>query len=245
MQESFAHTPLFQNLESAQIELLKPLFENFTCPLETLIFAQNAPATHLYLILKGTVQIQYKPYDGPSIGVTHLDEGDVFGWSAVVGSPNYTSSAVSVSEVKALRIRGTDLQKLVAKHPETGQPILDLLARFVSSRWKNAHTQVQSILENKLTTTENQKEKIKEERMDTAALDVQTIQLRGLLERLSAYVEQFHGGTVEFVSFDGENLKVRLGGACLNCPLLPSTLQGWVAGTVHQFFPNVKVLEEK
>jgi Fe-S cluster biogenesis protein NfuA len=70
-------------------------------------------------------------------------------------------------------------------------------------------------------------------------------QLRGLLDRLSAYVEQFHGGTVEFVSFDGRDLKVRLGGACLNCPLLPSTLHGWVAGTVHQFFPKINVIEGK
>ena len=70
-------------------------------------------------------------------------------------------------------------------------------------------------------------------------------QLRGLIDKLSAYVEQFHGGTVEFVSFDEVNLKVRLGGACLNCPLLPSTLHGWVAGTVHQFFPDVSVVEEK
>jgi Fe-S cluster biogenesis protein NfuA len=80
--------------------------------------------------------------------------------------------------------------------------------------------------------------------MNAPAVETQEIQIRGLLDRLSAYVEQFHGGTVEFVSFDGENLKVRLGGACLNCPLLPSTLHGWVAGTVHQFFPDVNVIEE-
>jgi len=70
-------------------------------------------------------------------------------------------------------------------------------------------------------------------------------QLRGLLEKLSAYVEQFHGGTVDFVGLDGKNLKVHLGGACLNCPLLPATLHGWVAGTVHQFFPDINVVEEK
>ncbi len=73
----------------------------------------------------------------------------------------------------------------------------------------------------------------------------QETQLRGLIEKLSAYVEQFHGGTVEFVAFDGETVKVRLGGACLNCPLLPDTLHGWVEGTIHQFFPNVKVIEQK
>ena len=71
------------------------------------------------------------------------------------------------------------------------------------------------------------------------------VQLRGLLGKLSAYVEQFHGGTVEFVSFDGKRLKVRLGGACLGCPLLPSTLHGWVEGTIHQFFPDVEVVGEQ
>ncbi len=72
------------------------------------------------------------------------------------------------------------------------------------------------------------------------SIDKET-QLRGLLEKISAYVEQFHGGSVEFVSFNGSQLKVRLGGACLGCPLLPSTLHGWVEGTIHQFFPDVEV----
>jgi len=67
-------------------------------------------------------------------------------------------------------------------------------------------------------------------------------QLKTLVEKISAYVEQFHGGSVEYVSFDGGKLEVRLGGACLGCPLSPSTLQGWVAGTVHQFFPDVQVI---
>ena len=67
-------------------------------------------------------------------------------------------------------------------------------------------------------------------------------QIKVLLERLSAYIEQFHGGSVDFVSLDGNRLTVRLGGACLGCPLLPSTLRGWVAGTVHQFFPDIEVV---
>ena len=81
--------------------------------------------------------------------------------------------------------------------------------------------------------------------MDTAPVSPIKQQLRSLIERLSAYVEQFHGGTVEYVSFDGKTLKVRLGGACLGCPLQPATLHGWVAGTVHQFFPEIEVIEER
>ena len=67
-------------------------------------------------------------------------------------------------------------------------------------------------------------------------------QIKGLLERVSAYIEQYHGGFVEFSSLQDDILTVRLGGACLGCPLSPSTLQGWVAGTIHQFFPEVEVV---
>lgn len=66
-------------------------------------------------------------------------------------------------------------------------------------------------------------------------------QVRTLLEKISAYIEHFHGGSVEMVAFDGKELLVRLGGACLGCPLSPTTLHGWVEGTVHQFFPDLKV----
>ena len=64
-----------------------------------------------------------------------------------------------------------------------------------------------------------------------------------LLEKISAYIEHFHGGSVELVAFDGKVLQVRLGGACLGCPLSPSTLHGWVEGTVRQFFPEIERVE--
>ncbi|MBE0409264.1 MAG: NifU family protein [Anaerolineales bacterium] len=71
------------------------------------------------------------------------------------------------------------------------------------------------------------------------------VQLRALLEQLSAYIEQYHGGSVEMVSLDGNVLTVRLGGACTGCPLSPSTLHGWVEGTVQQFFPQIECVESE
>jgi len=68
--------------------------------------------------------------------------------------------------------------------------------------------------------------------------------LRVLIEKISAYVEQFHGGSVTFLRLEGKRLSLRLGGACVGCPLLPSTLHGWVEGTIHQFFPDVEVVTE-
>ncbi len=75
---------------------------------------------------------------------------------------------------------------------------------------------------------------------EAEALADENARMNALIESLSAYIEQYHGGSVEMVSFDGQNLKVRLGGACLGCPLTPTTLHGWVEGSVRQFFPSLR-----
>ena len=71
--------------------------------------------------------------------------------------------------------------------------------------------------------------------------DLRTEQMQNLIKSISAYIEQYHGGSAEMVSFKDEVVKVKLGGACLGCPLSTATLNGWVRGTIHQFFPDVLV----
>ncbi len=63
-------------------------------------------------------------------------------------------------------------------------------------------------------------------------------QMRGLVEQLDAYIDTYHGGSVEFVSYDNNIVKVRLGKACTDCPLSTNTLKGWIEGTFKQFFPD-------
>lgn len=77
--------------------------------------------------------------------------------------------------------------------------------------------------------------------MKQIAKDLRSEQMKSLIESISAYIEQYHGGSAELVSFDDEVVKVKLGGACSGCPLSTSTLKGWVSGTIHQFFPEVTV----
>ncbi|MCJ7733337.1 MAG: NifU family protein [Anaerolineales bacterium] len=77
--------------------------------------------------------------------------------------------------------------------------------------------------------------------MNDVKKDLRAEQMENLIQSISAYIEQYHGGTAKLVSFDDDVVKVRLGGACLGCPLSTATLKGWVQGTIHQFFPDVSV----
>jgi CRP-like cAMP-binding protein len=139
--------PLFQNLSPSETDLLKPLFEKRSNPAGTLIFEQGDPATYLYVIMSGTVIIQYKPYDGNPMILTHLRDGDVFGWSAVIGTAKYTASIISETSLETLRIHRENLWSLVRQSPEVGNTVIDRLARMVSPNWNHAHAQIQLILD--------------------------------------------------------------------------------------------------
>jgi len=67
--------------------------------------------------------------------------------------------------------------------------------------------------------------------------------IRGLIEQIDAYIDHYHGGSVEFLSLENNVLTVRLGGACEGCSLQHATLKGWVEGTVKQFFPEINEVE--
>ena len=140
--------PLFHDVDAQHLALLRPLFERTSFRTGTTVFEQGDKADYLYLIERGVLQISYRPYDGEKITITHLEVGGLFGWSAVVGSPEYTSSGVAVEDLDVIRVHGSDLRKLCSEHPDAGRVILDRLANAVSARWKDAHEQVRTILKN-------------------------------------------------------------------------------------------------
>jgi CRP-like cAMP-binding protein len=147
--DSFA---IFKGIRHEYIALLQPLFERFTCLSGTTVIAQGAAPDFLYLVESGKVEIFFKPYDAETITVTHIETGGLFGWSAVIGDSEYTSSAVAMEYLTAMRIRGMDLRTLCADYQQAGNVILDRLAGAVSGRWTLAHEQVRAILENGLNT---------------------------------------------------------------------------------------------
>ena len=157
MLDTIRRVPLFKDLSDEQLERIEPLVDVVTCPANQPIFEQDEQANYLYLLIRGTVALDYKPYDGTRITLTRLHAGDAFGWSSVVGGPAYTSSIHSETEVEAVRIRGSALQKMCRENPEVGCVLLDRLAESVSGRWKNSREQVQAILHREINNVHREK----------------------------------------------------------------------------------------
>ena len=234
----------FDGLDEEELQRLSSFFKHQSFKTRQVIFEQDARAEFLYLLCEGSVVIRFKPEDGPVMKVAQIHSGGVFGWSAAMGNVSYTSSAKCIEDCRTLKIRGRDLQNLCNIYPDLGKIISDRLAAVISDRWQNRQSQVISLISRCIYKPDGGMMDVKETRkLDSDELKIKQEQMKGLVEQLSAYIEHFHGGSVEYVSFDGRKLSVSLGGACLGCPLSPATLHGWVEGTVRQFFPDIEKVE--
>jgi Fe-S cluster biogenesis protein NfuA len=70
--------------------------------------------------------------------------------------------------------------------------------------------------------------------------DVTQITLPELIEAISDYMEVVHGGSLSLVSFDGETVRVKFGGACTDCDLRRWDLTMGVERAIKRVLPQVK-----
>ena len=143
----FANLFLFEGLTAAQRDVIRPLFAPCDCYAGTVLFEQGDPAEYLFAVVTGEVVVTFKPDDAPTLIVARVQPGSIVGWSAVLGSRCYTSSAECTQYTQLLRVRGADLRRLCIQHPETGVQVLDRLAAVIAERLHSTHAMVFSLLQ--------------------------------------------------------------------------------------------------
>src|SRR5512143_2848988 len=100
---NFEQLHLFQDLSPVQLALLRSMFYPCDYSIGDVIFEQGDLAEYLYLVVEGEVLVRFKPDDGPALTVARVRPQGVVGWSAALGSPEYTSSAVCSENSQMLR----------------------------------------------------------------------------------------------------------------------------------------------
>jgi len=143
----YAQLNLFADLTPEQDVIVEQLFVPVSMATGELLFAQGDPAEYLYIVIEGEVSIRFKPDDGPPLSIARIKPECVVGWSAALGSPEYTSAAICEADCTLLRISGEDLRNLCDRCPETGSYVLQRLAEVIANRLRNTHTQVLALLE--------------------------------------------------------------------------------------------------
>ncbi len=145
--DAFSRLTLFGDFSEEQLGLLRPLFLLRYLPIGTELFKQGELAEYLYVVIEGEVHIKFKPDDGPALIVARVQHEGVVGWSAAIGSPSYTSSAICATDCQLLCTRSQDLRQLCEDNRDTGILLLERLAALISERLRNTHQQVMAMLE--------------------------------------------------------------------------------------------------
>jgi len=143
---AYENAIIFNNLTTEQRKLIEPLFTYRQESAGTTLFDQGDEAKNLYIVVEGEVEIRYKPDDGPPLVVTRVRPENVVGWSAALGNPLYTSSAVCTVVTTVFSISGSELRQLCENHPEICPIILDRLATMIAKRLRNTHSHIISLL---------------------------------------------------------------------------------------------------
>jgi CRP/FNR family transcriptional regulator, cyclic AMP receptor protein len=155
LKQESTHLSIFEGFGQAELALINPLLEAVSFKKEEIIFEQGQLAVYLFILLRGEVVVRFKPYDGPSLDVTHIFAGGVFGWSAALQRGSYTSSAIALEDGLAARIRGDKLRHLCETHPDIGVIVLERLASVIAERLRSTHAKVLSMLTEGMDLNDN------------------------------------------------------------------------------------------
>jgi CRP/FNR family transcriptional regulator, cyclic AMP receptor protein len=137
---------ILKEMTQQQFNKVRPFMQTRRFETNEVIFKQMQIADYLYILLKGAIEIRFKPEDGPVLVVAQITPGGVFGWSVAMGRDFYTSEAVATTHCEVCCISRQNLLKLCQQNPSTGDILLDRLADLIAERLRSTHNEVLAIL---------------------------------------------------------------------------------------------------
>jgi CRP-like cAMP-binding protein len=108
----------------------------------TVIFNEGDPATALFILGKGAVDLKI----GGGKTVYRLTEAsDVFGWSSLVENAQYTATAVAKMDIQAVKIDTRKLNRVFNANPAFGLAVYRRLSAVFNKRLSSIYRRFLSV----------------------------------------------------------------------------------------------------
>lgn len=132
----------FAGISDASLKRLAMIAEEKSVPANHVMFRESDPASHLFIILKGEVNIQYLLGNGELHTVDTLVEGDLLMWSALVEPYKATASATTTKETLLASIDAVKLREFCEQEPLLGYKLMTQVAKLLANRLEGARVQL-------------------------------------------------------------------------------------------------------
>ncbi len=127
--EVLARAGIFQGVEATAVEALTRQLTPVDFPRAHTIFNEGEPGDRLYIILSGKVKIGRRSPDGRENLLTIMGPSDMFGELSIFDPGPRTSSATTVTEVRAVSMDRAALREWIGRRPDIAEQLLRVLAR--------------------------------------------------------------------------------------------------------------------
>ena len=109
----------------------------------TILFREGEKANNLYILEEGIAELLI---DEDTFIYSLTEQSDVFGWSSLVESGQYTATAVCMTDVKVLKIPTGILQRIFDENPEVGSVVYRRLAGIFNKRLTKTYRKFIAVL---------------------------------------------------------------------------------------------------
>jgi CRP-like cAMP-binding protein len=144
--------PIFDGLSNRELSAIELNLHRRQYREGEVIFRRGDPAMGMFIIMEGTVEIQYDTADRV---LAELHDGEFFGELALLDESPRSATATARTGCRMLGFFQSDLFGLTERNPRLGIKILLLLARIIGERLKISNEQFQS-LQNELNALRKQ-----------------------------------------------------------------------------------------
>ena len=127
--EIVARAGLFQGVEPSAVAALTKQLQPVDFPRGHTVFAEGDPGDRLYIAISGKVKIGRRSPDGHENLLTIMGPSDMFGELSIFDPGPRTSSATTITEVRAVSMDRDALRAWIADRPAIAEQLLRVLAR--------------------------------------------------------------------------------------------------------------------
>jgi CRP-like cAMP-binding protein len=111
------------------------------------VYSEGIPASHLFVLLKGRVELRRLTREGPSFLVEDLMAGGIFGVSALMGTERYLLNAECVEDSEVLKIEGKVLRQILDGNPVVGYTTQRRISQIFFKRYLAAMERLQAVVQ--------------------------------------------------------------------------------------------------
>lgn len=132
----------FQNTRQEELEQIVKICREVELPARQVIFEEYDRAEEVYIIMSGKVSLSICEPKKDSQQIAILGDGELVGWSALLGKTRLSDTASTLTPVKAVVFNGAELSKFCTDHPAFGVEFMRQAASAMAIRLSGTRLQL-------------------------------------------------------------------------------------------------------